>query len=428
MTFNYKLQNFVSEPTKTDKTLKIYTKTGKLIYSFVPDMAYFFYKNNFVIIKIEDQENIVLDFETVAIATEALKKLNRIKKTINEYNSDSSGGIGSCASCNIEDLANVEIDLNALTNETFLKYDPSLSGWTNYNLDALSSSTYTNGNKTPYAVGGIDAGRSFSGATMQDMWDELLYPTIMPTSSPKSASISGVNTSNVEVGTNFSFSLGYGFNRGSIDSKDSHPNIPLVGPETTHNFSGNGVSGSNVNFNAIDGNMSWSVEVFHSEGTGLYYDSTGTVASNLDSQRVAGSTSASASKRGYYRYFYGSFITNLPSDSTSIRNFSEKPGNPNDTNNYLSENNLLNTHNGTFVWYYDIPPGKKWTGFYFDGGVKSVSLFNMNTSSSIDITSETSVNINDANSIPTLYTLYEIDIGGSSGFTEWQTFRVTINL
>lgn len=42
------------------------------------------------------------------------------------------------------------------------------------------STTYTNTGATPSTVGGITAGSTFSGKTMQEMWDALLYPYQAP--------------------------------------------------------------------------------------------------------------------------------------------------------------------------------------------------------------------------------------------------------
>ncbi len=43
---------------------------------------------------------------------------------------------------------------------------------------ASASSYYTNAIPTPAAVGGVPAGTTFSSATMQQMWDMLLYPYV----------------------------------------------------------------------------------------------------------------------------------------------------------------------------------------------------------------------------------------------------------
>ena len=82
--FNYKLDNFVQIPTSGDTKIRIYDKYDKFIYSIEPKIAYFYYKNNYVIIKQEDDVNINLDFESSAIAIQALQKLNLSKKQLLE--------------------------------------------------------------------------------------------------------------------------------------------------------------------------------------------------------------------------------------------------------------------------------------------------------------------------------------------------------
>jgi len=80
--FNYKIENFVSTPTPSDKYIKIFNKNGKLEYTINPNLAYFFYKNNNVIIKVDDEEDIKLTFETSTYASQALSKLNDVKKIL----------------------------------------------------------------------------------------------------------------------------------------------------------------------------------------------------------------------------------------------------------------------------------------------------------------------------------------------------------
>jgi len=91
MIFNFKSINFIKIATENENSIKIYNKTGNLIYTINPDLAYFFYKNNFVIIKIDDEEDITLDFETNADAIKALSKLNDTKKKLIENINDKDG-------------------------------------------------------------------------------------------------------------------------------------------------------------------------------------------------------------------------------------------------------------------------------------------------------------------------------------------------
>ena len=80
-TYNYTLDTFISIPGE-DKTIKIFDQYGSLKYTFDPMVSYFYYKNNFVYIKVENQNDIVLDFETTDIAILSLTKLNDAKKII----------------------------------------------------------------------------------------------------------------------------------------------------------------------------------------------------------------------------------------------------------------------------------------------------------------------------------------------------------
>ena len=73
---------------------------------------------------------------------------------------------------------------------------------------ASASTTYTNANPTPYAIGGIPANSTFSAKTMTEMWDALLYPYI-----PPSASLSGGNTR--EFGSSNAITLSWSATKGN---------------------------------------------------------------------------------------------------------------------------------------------------------------------------------------------------------------------
>jgi len=60
-----------------------------------------------------------------------------------------------------------------------------------------TGATYTNATPTPETIGGIDSGSTFSNRTMQQMWDDLLYPYQAPAFT--AFSISG-QTDVLEVG------------------------------------------------------------------------------------------------------------------------------------------------------------------------------------------------------------------------------------
>ena len=81
---NYSINNFVGLPNPTDTRLKIYDKANRLKYIINPNMAYFFAKSNIINIKIEDKNDIQLDFGSNQEAIDALIKLNNYKKIIIE--------------------------------------------------------------------------------------------------------------------------------------------------------------------------------------------------------------------------------------------------------------------------------------------------------------------------------------------------------
>jgi len=71
-----------------------------------------------------------------------------------------------------------DVDFSGLTEGQYIM----LSGGTWINVDgAQVQPTYTNPEATPTTVGGVEAGSTFSGVTLQAMWDDLLYPYQHPT-------------------------------------------------------------------------------------------------------------------------------------------------------------------------------------------------------------------------------------------------------
>jgi len=81
---NYSIQNFVGLPNPTDTRLKIYDKSARLKYIVDPNVAYFFAKSNVINIKVENKNQIQLDFATSQEAIDALIKLNNYKKIITD--------------------------------------------------------------------------------------------------------------------------------------------------------------------------------------------------------------------------------------------------------------------------------------------------------------------------------------------------------
>lgn len=119
-------------------------------------------------------------------------------------------------SLNVVELngSNFNVDLSQFTNDTtitggtFANSTLILSNNTGGTVTitgftmTAQSETYTNLTATTTTIGGIPAGSTFSGLTMQQMWDKLLYPYQPPAFTTFSFTYLNPQTSNIfEVGT-----------------------------------------------------------------------------------------------------------------------------------------------------------------------------------------------------------------------------------
>ena len=90
-------------------------------------------------------------------------------------------------------------------------------------LPGVSGSTYTNLTPTPTTIGGISAGSTFSGQTMQQMWDALLYPYQFP-----------AFTSFSRTGLSSVYELGQDINIGSQTFSWSNSNDSNIQPNSIY--------------------------------------------------------------------------------------------------------------------------------------------------------------------------------------------------
>jgi hypothetical protein len=82
MTYNYKLDNFVSIPNGDDTRLIIIDKDGNFKYSIIVDLSHWFVKNNCIVIKMTNKNDIMLSFDSRETAQLALDKLETIRKML----------------------------------------------------------------------------------------------------------------------------------------------------------------------------------------------------------------------------------------------------------------------------------------------------------------------------------------------------------
>ena len=171
-----------------------------------------------------------------------------------------------------------------------------------YTVDVPSSAftnsvSYTNTAATPTTIGGISAGSTFSGKTMQQMWDSLLYPYQYPAFT--TFYING-QTSPLEVGAT------------------------MIGTSRTFNWTTSNPSNVNTNSISITDLTTSTIIAFGLSNSGSYVatipaltntspttHSWGVSASNTQS----GSLNDSYSVSWEWRVYYGTNISNVPSAS-----------------------------------------------------------------------------------------------------------------
>lgn len=127
---NYSINNFVGLPNATDTRLKIYDKNSRLKYIIDPLVAYFFAKSNIINIKIEDSNQIQLDFATYQEAIDSLIKLNNYKKIITDKDlipTPSSSSVFSKSNLNMSSLDTfIDGDLATISGITDIPMEGSI--------------------------------------------------------------------------------------------------------------------------------------------------------------------------------------------------------------------------------------------------------------------------------------------------------------
>ena len=82
MTYEYKLDNFLSTPLSGDQRLIINNKNNIYVDSITTDISHYFVKNNCLVIKIINKNDIILSFDSKTTAQQALTKLDDFRRII----------------------------------------------------------------------------------------------------------------------------------------------------------------------------------------------------------------------------------------------------------------------------------------------------------------------------------------------------------
>lgn len=114
----YSLSNFLPTPSVTEKRIKILDKNSVCKYTIDPNISYFFSKANLVIIKIEDKNDISLDFTNSTEAIQALAKLNELKKKLTIVVVEPTTPTDPSNPISTTSLTYSKSNLNMMVNET----------------------------------------------------------------------------------------------------------------------------------------------------------------------------------------------------------------------------------------------------------------------------------------------------------------------
>lgn len=93
MTYEYSLDNFLSTPASGDQRLFIYNRYNEYVASITSDISHYFVRNNCLIIKITNKNDLILSFESRDIAQLALEKLSLHRKSLISNLTGTTGGI-----------------------------------------------------------------------------------------------------------------------------------------------------------------------------------------------------------------------------------------------------------------------------------------------------------------------------------------------
>ena len=125
MTYNYKLDNFVSIPNGDDTRIIIIDKDGNFKYSVIVDLSHWFVKNNCVVIKITNKNDIMLSFDSRETAQLALDKLENIRKLLlNQTGALVKDERPTLNTLNIQMIANVTTGYGSLATVTPVQQKP----------------------------------------------------------------------------------------------------------------------------------------------------------------------------------------------------------------------------------------------------------------------------------------------------------------
>lgn len=88
MTYTYNIDNFLVKPVNGDQRLFVYDKNNNFVDSITTDISHYFVKNNCLVVKITNKNDLILSFINRLTAQQALEKLDIYRKSLMTYKGD----------------------------------------------------------------------------------------------------------------------------------------------------------------------------------------------------------------------------------------------------------------------------------------------------------------------------------------------------
>jgi hypothetical protein len=314
----------------------------------------------------------------------------------------------------IDSNGNLQVDASIYQQGKLIEiYDPSLS----------------NSLAMPEDVGGLLADTSIAflrGNTFEYLFNELLFPTVLASSTSNTTVLSGISTATMEVGTGYAPSTIGTYTTGQITNGDDAVGPGLTGDASqyifilpsdavdhTYTASANTQAHTFSSYDISFGSNQWSVNVVYDACTSVYYDNKGNAGSNLDTLRVDSSLSDNSSTVTGRRVSWSGYgvYGSAPSNSAGVRALTNE--------GYLSA-----TNTGTFD--ITIPAATQEVYFYIP--IDKTVVVQYVESSYADVTADFStgsITVNDAGALGQSYESWESSIGGV-GYPSIANYRITI--
>jgi len=197
-----------------------------------------------------------------------------------------------------------------------------LNNWTligtGSGVEGVYDSALPTSQEVPNTIGGIESGTTvldLEGKTFSELFDNLLFPSITPTTTAPSITFTENIASLVEIGSTNNISFVTGANLGTVNNTWNGTTLPYAGAVSAASYSGTTSGtlsvgpGDNAiddfvanNLIAVEGVQSWGLSVTFGAGVD-YADSNGNTI--VGSAYAGGTLSKSVSFEGVYPIFLG---------------------------------------------------------------------------------------------------------------------------